>query len=629
MYKNVYYDSRKSKMYLWTDEGMSTVKWSPFLFQPCNDNTGIKSIYGENVERINFSTYQEYSQYQKNYSDIFENKVPPQIQFLTELFNDNDPDLPSLHIGYIDIETPHNNGFPDVVHVPAPIVLIAVVDENHNRTVFGIGDYSGDNKNKVRYIKCDSEYELLNVFFNWMHKSQFDVITGWNILSDSKMNKYGGFDIPYIIRRSIKIFGENGSQHRKLSPINKVKIWEVTGSKNTVYNVDIAGVSIIDYLGLYKWFTFNNLESFRLDYVAEVELKKHKLDYSEYDTMWDFYKQDWNKFVDYCINDSDLVLELEEKCGYLSLAQMLTCYCGCPMKNFNASVPLIEGLMLKYYRKNNLCAPKLKGGSQVWFPAAYVKEPSIGLHKDIVDLDIASSYPTHIIILNMSLETYFGRIIGFDLSNNDDCLQKIGITINGGNNHMRQYKTNTGIHEPLHEGRPIYDMIVNYMRSGEFPPFTMLTKNGYVDYIDERLDNFNNALRRKLLCIAPNGAVFKTKPKGVIAKVEQDTYNERVKQKGLKSKYKNKAKNDPDNADHWNEMAQNRHVLQWAIKILINSMFGVMGVPYSRYNNVHMAEAITSCGRHTIKQCEVFVDELLNKPNDEVLSILNEIEEIL
>ena len=287
--------------------------------------------------------------------------------------------------------------------------------------------------------------------------------------------------------------------------------------------------------------------------------------------------------------------------------------------------------MLKYFRKNNLCAPKLKGGSQVWFPAAYVKEPNVGLHKDIVDLDIASSYPTHIIILNMSLETYFGRIVGFDPvdSQNDDYLQRIGAIVNGGTNHMRQYKTDTGIHEPLHEGRPVYDIIVNYMREGEFPPFTMLTKDGYIDFTDKKLFNFNMALKRKMLCIAPNGAVFKTTTKGVIAKVEQDTYNERVKQKGLKSKYKNKAKSDPDNADHWNEMAQNRHVLQWAIKILINSMFGVMGVPYSRYNNVHMAEAITSCGRHTIKQCEVFVDELLNEPNKELLNILDEIKEML
>ncbi len=624
MYKNVYYDTYRSKMYLWSEKGMEIIDWVPFLFQKTNIDTDIKSIYGDNVEKLTFSSYKNYSQYQKINFDILENKVPPQIQFLTELYSEMEIELPSLHICYLDIETPHNNGFPNVIKVPAPIVLIAVVDETEKRTVFGIGEYNGEHKKKVKYIECDSEMELLNVFFNWMQKEQFDVITGWNILSDSKMNKYGGFDIPYIIRRSVKIFGENGSNHKKLSPINKVKIWETKGLKEGIYNVDIAGVSIIDYLGLYKWFTFNNLESFRLDYVAETELEQHKLDYSEYDTMWDFYKNDWDKFVDYCIHDSDLVLELEQKCGYLSLAQMLTCYCGCQMKSFNSSVPLIEGLMLKYFRNNNLCAPKLKGGTQKWFPAAYVKEPHIGMHKDVVDLDIASSYPTHIIILNMSLETYVGRIIGFD----PDIKHTTGISVNGGTQHTREYKTGTGIHDPLHEGRPIYDIIVNHTRNQEYPPFIMLTEDGYVNYTNKRLHIFNKALKRKLINIAPNGAIFKTKYKGVIAKVEQDTYNERVAQKALKSKYKDLSISDPDNAKKWKDMSQNRHVLQWAIKILINSMFGVMGVPYSRYNNIHMAEAITSCGRHTIKQCEIFVDELLNNPSEDIISILDEIKDI-
>jgi hypothetical protein len=211
----------------------------------------------------------------------------------------------------------------------------------------------------------------------------------------------------------------------------------------------------------------------------------------------------------------------------------------------------------------------------------------------------------------MSLETYFGRILGFDKKD------------------VKDYYTNKGIHEPLHKGRPIYNMNVEYTRKRKFPNFALLTvDNEVVWYSGEKLEMFNKALERKLLCIAPNGAVFKTKPKGVIAHVEQSTFNERVKQKGLKSKYKNKAKEDPDNADHWKEMSQNRHVLQWAIKILINSMFGVMGVPYCRYHNIHMAEAITSCGRHTIQQCEVFTDELLNEPTEGIKNIVDEIKKL-
>lgn len=579
--------------------------WVPFIYIPVEDETNEKSIYGDYVMRKNFDSFKDYNSYLKDHYDVYENKVPPQIQFLTEKYNIENPELPNLHIAYLDIETPHDDGFPTVTDTPAAVVLISIIDETGKITVFGLHEYNGDHKDKCDYILCSNEGELLNVFFNWMHRQQFDVITGWNISSDSKTNKYGGFDIPYLIRRSIKVLGEKGSQHSKLSPVNQVRIWET--KIDDVYNIDVAGVSVIDYLGLYKWFTTKNLESFTLDYVSEVELKRKKVDHTEYDTFWDFYTNGWDLMVDYCIEDSNLVKDIEKQTGYLSLAQTLSCYCCCPMKNFNASVPLIEGLMLKYFRKNGLCAPYMTGGTQVWFPAAYVKPPHIGIHKDVVDLDIASSYPTHIIILNMSTETYWGRIVGFRRED------------------VQMYKQNNGIHEPLHDGRPIYDLNVKYTRARQFPPFHVLKDKGFETVEGDKLDKFNKLLKLGYISVAPNGAAFLNKNEGVIAHVEKMTYFERVKQKKLKSEYKKKSMEDPENEPKWKEMSQNRHVLQWAIKILINSMFGVMGVPYCRYFNPHIAEAITSCGRHTIKQGEVFVNEYLNNPDNKLKSIVEEI----
>ena len=584
-------------------------EWVPFCFAPIAKDgvSDAKSIYGDDVRKLMFDTYKDYNAYCKDNYNIFENKVPPQIQFLADNFNVDDPDSPKLHIAYLDIETPHDNGFPTVELTPAPVVLIAIIDEDGQITVFGLHGYEGKHKGKCRYVECRDEGELLNVFFSWMHREQFDVITGWNILADSKTNKFGGFDIPYLIRRSIKLLGEKGSLHRRLSPVGKVRMWDsvIEG----VYNVDIAGVSVIDYLGLYKWFTTKNLESFSLDYVAEEELGRKKIVHDEYDTFWDFYTQDWEGFVDYCIEDSNLVRDIDKQTGYMDLAQTLSLYCCCPMKNYNASVPLIEGLMLKYYRKNDLCAPYMAGGTQVWFPAAYVKPPHIGAHKDVADLDIASSYPTHIIILNMSTETYWGRIIGFRRED------------------VQSYKLSKGIHEPLHEGRPIYDINVKYTKARQFPPFHVLKPNGFAVIENDKLANFNKLLKLNMLAIAPNGAVFLNKPEGVIAHVEKMTYFERVKQKRLKGEYKQKSIDDPDNKDHWMELSQNRHTLQFAIKILINSMFGVMGVPYCRYFNPHIAEAITSAGRHTIKQGEIFVNQYFADPDDDLKGVLQEIKE--
>jgi DNA polymerase elongation subunit (family B) len=199
----------------------------------------------------------------------------------------------------------------------------------------------------------------------------------------------------------------------------------------------------------------------------------------------------------------------------------------------------------------------------------------------------------------MGNESYFGRIIGFE------------------KNHIRDFKANIGIHEELHYGRPIYQMIVNHTRKKEYPEFFILKDNGIEHYTDKKLKKFNTILNRKLISIAPNGAVFLNQPKSVTAILLKKTYMERVKQKGLKAKFKNKAREFEKNSDefnHYMELSNEKHALQWAIKILINSFFGVTGVPYCRYCNVNIAEAITSCGRHTIQQSEIFVNELFNNP---------------
>lgn len=612
MYSNIYYDTYNSVTHLWeTIKGKklyTTIDWTPFVYVPVKVDTGIKSIFGDDVTKMTFRNYKDYNNFQSQNTDMFENNVKPAIQFLTEKYHGLvDPLLPKLHVAYVDIETPHKAGFPTVELTPAEVVLIAIVDESQKRTVFGLKPYDDSGENPVNYILCDDEHDLLTRFFNWMHDEQFDAISGWNITSDSKMNKFGGFDLPYLIRRTMMIFGKSSNLYKKLSPINKVKIFK-SKKIDGVYNVDIAGVTIIDYLALYKWFTTNNLESFKLGYIGETELNRGKLDYSKYKSLYDMYMKDWDLFVNYCILDSDIVMLLEKKLGYIALAQTLTSYCCVEMKNYNSSVPLIEGLFLKYFRNNGLCAPYLHGGEGTpHFPAAYVKPPQMGLHDDIVDIDITSSYPSAEITMNMSDESYFGRIIGF---NNQDKMD---------------FKTDSGIHSELHYGRPIYKMVVDHVRTKEFPPFYIMKDRGIDYYSGDKLEKFNNVVKRKLISIAPNGVIFMNQPKSTTAILLKSTFMERKKQKNLKGVYKQNAVNEPDKKDYWMEKSDNKHALQWSLKILINSFFGICSVPYSRYGSVHMAEAITSCGRYSIQSSERFVNDLFNNPNEELSDLIDEI----
>jgi len=618
MFYNIHHDSYNDFIHLWEyKDGKKCYvqeKWVPYVFIPVAVETGIKTIDGNNVLKKEFDSNKDYNKFQ-NGNVCYENNILACTQFLAERFHhEKTINLPPLHIASIDIETPSNEGFPTVEDTPAPVVLISIVDEKDIITIFGIGAYGNKNNKKCKYYSCKDEKDLLNKFFIWMQRQEFDVITGWNIVSDNKMNPNGGFDIPYLIRRSIALFGEKTNIYKKLSPINNVRIWK-NANYLGIYNVSIAGVYLIDYLSLYKWFSTNNMESYKLGYVAETEkLNTQKIKWHEkYDTMWEFYKNDWDWFVDYCIDDSIIPMELEKKLGYLMLAQTLSLYCCTTMNNYNSSTGLIEGLMLKYFRNNNLCAPILYGGSQEWFPAAYVKEPIKGLHQDEIDLDITSSYPTHMIIQNMSLETYFGRIVGFH------------------DNDIDHFRDDTGIHECLHDGRPIYKMVIEYNRDREYPDFFLLNNSGnFIKYSGDKLKKFNSALEKGLLSISPCGSVFFNKPKGLMATVVKTTFLERKEQNRLKNEYKKMIEGCKSDQERQilKEKVANKHALQWALKVLINSFFGVTGVPYSRYFNVNISEAITSGGRHTIQMGEVFVDDLLNSPDKGLLELVSEIKRV-
>jgi len=561
------------------------IPWTPYIFIPTKEgDEDVRTIFNKPVQKKTFQTYYDYYQFvdeNKNPS-ISENNVKTDIQFLAERYHgiqDEDMYVPNLLVYYIDIEVFSNIGFPDWKDPKDPIILISVRNSQTKQTitfaydVFGNRNYETD-KN-VRYIKCDNETDLLRRFFTFMHKFPCDVLSGYNIW---------WFDLPYIINRSKSLWGEEvGRQlYSRMSPINVVSVWEQKSSGNM--NLDIAGITILDYYDVYKHYG-KNLERYTLEFVCQTELGIGKL-LNPYDSLNELAENDWNKFVDYNIIDCERVNDLEHRLGYIRMIQALSLLCKSPMRNYNVQTQLIEGLMLTYYRRNRLCAPYFKGGEQKPFEAAWVKQPHIGMHEWVVDIDITSSYPSHIIALNMSIETFFGRIVG---------LAEVSV--------------------------------IDYTRKREFPPFK-ITKEKNNEWIIEEfkgdnLKKFNMALKKGLLNIAPCGSVFTTKIPGVISKVEKFVFFKRKEVKGKKKEWNDKADKCElvEDKDHCLEKKMQAHSLQLALKIMMNAFFGILSVPYSRYFNVNIAEAITSCGRHTIKSGEKFCNELLNEPTQSMLSI--------
>jgi len=559
MFKNCFYNTRRSMIHLWEQVGgkdlYTEIPWTPYVFLK-SPKGSVKTLDGIPVVKRDFETYNDYYNFTKDRYDIFENKSRPEIQFLAERYHgipDDDLEVPNLLVYYLDIEVAvESSGFPKPEDANDPISLISIKNGRTGKTYsFGSKPYAGRMKN-VKFLYCKDEYSLIKAFLSFFHKFAPDVVSGFNIW---------GFDLPYIINRSIKIVGEN--EYNKLSPINIVRTWESKMDKTM--NIDIAGVCILDYYDLYRWYSPKKLESYTLDFVSKTELEEGKLDYSEYKNLNELYRENFDKYVEYNVIDCERVNQLETKLGYISLVQSLSLLTKCPMKYYNAMTQLIEGALLTHYRRNGLCAPFFEGGTQKGFEAAYVKEPQKGMYKWVSDLDVTSSYPSAMICLNMSTETYVGRIVGIT-----------------------------------------EDMVIYHTRNNNFPPFNMYKINGNrVEFKDRMLKKFNLMVEKKMVSIAPCGSVFNNTKEGIIVRVLRNYFDKRAETKNKMKEIKRKNPKD--------KRVSQLFAKQWSIKIILNAVFGITSVPYSRYFNTNIAEAITSCGRHTIKKAEYFANEWLNK----------------
>lgn len=609
-------------MYLWEQvngvNDYNIINWVPYVYEPV-DESDIFTIDGAPVTQKKFGTHGDYSDYQKFHKqNIYENSVPTEIQFLAEKYHvvkDADIQTPKLKIYSLDIEVHVESGreFPKATEAEHPVVLINVREfgGGHNIT-WGIKEYTGSNEENIEYIYCRDEIDLFQKYFNWWHRNTPDVVTGWNIAPNNKMNKRGGFDFPYLITRSKKLFGFNTDIYKKLSPINVVRTWE--DSESGAIYVNIAGVSIIDYYALYKWYSPKNPENYKLDTIAREELNLGKLDYSLYNDLRTLYHENFDLYVDYNAVDDKRIEQLEDKLGYIRLAQNLSLFCRCQMESYTSATQLVEGLMLTHYRRNNLCAPRLEGGHQSWFPAAFVKEPQKGQFDWVIDIDIISSYPTAIITLNMSPETYYGRIIEYE----DEQGRMIDI-ING--------RENLDIGEVVKLETPITE----FVRNRKFPRFKLMKDTGISIVDGDKLEKFNHILERGLLCVAPCGSMFLQNKKGHFAQVEQETFDKRVEIKNLMKEAKlkaNRARN-PDNKKEHKIKADNLFALQWALKIVLNSAYGATGVPYSRYFNINISEAIASCGRRSVVDGQKYTNRLLNNPSldQKLIDLIEKIKE--
>ena len=415
------------------------VKFKPTLYIPSNKELGWKSIDGRDVAPMTFDSMRDAKEFADRYKGVADFKVYGTQNYIHQYITESFPDelvfnRPFINVCSIDIEVESDDGFPYPEDALKPINAICVKNNVDNiYHVWGLGEYSvaasehGD-KIKINYTECASERELLTNYLNWWSREENcpDVVTGWN----SRL-----FDIPYIVNRIGRVFGENTAN--KLSPWGLVQYKQIAIKGKEMDTYDISGVQQMDYLDLFKKFgyTYGAQESYKLDHIAHVVLGERKVDYSEYGSLYTLYKEDHQKFIDYNIKDVELIDRFEEKMGLITLAMTIAYKGGVNYSDTMGTTSIWDSIVFRELKRRKVVPPPMEPKQTRSFAGGYVKAPHIGLHNWVVSFDLASLYPNLIVQYNMSPETLQPEVLdaGVDyyLEKTDKVNSKHSVAANG------------------------------------------------------------------------------------------------------------------------------------------------------------------------------------------------------
>ena len=539
MYKAIYYERGKNTMHIWDDaKGHFTMPYRRYAYKKDSNGQHL-SMYGDKLTRIH--------NWSKDDEDLFESDVPETTRVLVDMY---DSDLPSSghRVMTFDIEVEMNSGLPNTETALNEITSIAAYDAatkmydvfvlDKNRKIKENGkSFDKDGKKAIVHV-FDNEKNLLLNFLNYYEEVCPTIITGWNI---------DFFDVPYLYNRIKNVCGKSAAN--RLSHIGQC-YWSPYRSKYS-----FGGVNILDYINLYKTYTYTLESSYTLDYISKKVLGRGKVEYEG--NLDDLFENDLEKFIEYNIVDVDLVVSMDEKLQFIDLCRAV-CHAGfVPYEDYIYSSKWLEGACLSYLKKKGLVAtnkPKdrkermqaLRDNNEEKFIGAYVKEPIVGKYDWIYDLDLTSLYPSIIMSLNISPETKVGKIEKWD---------------------------------------------PEQWIKGEELDYKLVGKDN--DTYEYNRQELLEVIRDSNLTVAANGVLYSQDSPGLIADILDDWFKKRVEFRKLEKKY-----GEAGDTEKY-EFYAKRQLVQ---KILLNSMYGVLGLPAFRFYDIDNAEAVTVTGQIVIKK---------------------------
>jgi len=443
--------------------------------------------------------------------------------------------------------------------------------------------YSWESAQEIcdRFDNCflfEREEDMLNTFFDLIQDA--DILSGWNS---------EGFDIPYTVMRTMRVLTKDDTRRLCLwNQFPKQREFERFGATNITF--DLVGRVHMDYMQLYRKYTYEERHSYSLDAIGEYELDERKVAYEG--TLDQLYNKDFPKFIDYNRQDTMLLAKLDKKLRFLDLANEIAHDNTVLLQTTMGAVAVTEQAIINEAHGRGMIVPNRRGRDEsesTQAAGAYVAYPKRGMHEYIGAIDINSLYPSAIRALNMGPETIVGQLRPIMTD------RYIADKIRSGSSFAAAWEGLFGSLE--------YTAVME-MQTG-----TEIT----IDWQDGEESVHSAAEVWKIIfdsnqpwMLSANGTIFTYEKEGIIPGLLKRWYAER---KEMQAKLK-ECKNAEDE-EYWDKR-------QLVKKINLNSLYGAILNPGCRFFDKRIGQSTTLTGRAIARHMDAYVNECITGKYDHV-----------
>ena len=556
-----------------------------YLFYYPDSKGQYTGIDGKRLAKISVNSHKAFEKEKRVYShkQLYESDIKPLNRCLEA--NYLNADAPDLNKAFFDIEVAFDRvkGFADPSDPFNPVTAVSVHCSWLNKLItlcikpdgMDVATAESIVRRFDDTLLCESEEELLEHFMTLIDNA--DVISGWNS---------EGYDVPYMVNRISRLLGADHTKRFCLWDMRpKRREFEKYGKTSETY--DFVGRVHLDYLELYRKYTYHEMHSYRLDAIGEYELGERKIQYEG--TLDQLYNNDFEKFIEYNRQDTLLLVKLDNKLQYIDLVNVLAHANTVTLRTTMGAVAVTDQAIINEAHGRGLMVPDRKQSSsdETQAAGAYVAYPKKGMHDWIGSMDLNSLYPSLIRALNMSTETIIGQV--------------------------RQVRTKEELKQWLSEGKGFADFWDGKFNVYEYDE--IMNRNvGYdviIDWEDGLSTEMSAAQAYETIflsgnpwMLSANGTIFTYEKQGIIPGLLARWYSER---KDLQKKAKSTT--DPKEFEFWDKR-------QLVKKINLNSLYGALLNAGSRFFDHRMGQSTTLTGRCVARHMASKVNEMFTGEYD-------------